>query len=267
MTAMFAAASAFYGQLKYNIKDMMRKNGAAPEERVVAITQKLRSEGYVVIPGYYNAEQCAFAKSEIDRLICEQPDALQKDKTGSDRRIFGGERASVAARAFHDDVFCSSIGKAYRRGPLKNFSTLCARLTATEGNLGSGQGWHRDAFYFQYKSMVYLSDVGPDNGPFELLPGSHRVMNVVRDTLMGRLAPPPASRITEEQVARLLEYAPGRAVSLPAAAGTLVLFDSSTIHRGMPIKTGTRYAMTNYFFAPENITPSLERAFAPFARG
>jgi hypothetical protein len=33
----------------------------------------------------------------------------------------------------------------------------------------------------------------------------------------------------------------------------------------MPIRAGARYAMTNYFFPPEDINPQLEAAFSPFA--
>ncbi|HEU0162940.1 MAG TPA: phytanoyl-CoA dioxygenase family protein [Rhizomicrobium sp.] len=266
MTAMSATASAFYGHLKSSIKSALRPAPIA-DGRIHTIVRQLRQTGYVVIPGYYTADQCATLRADIDRIIHDQPEALQKDKTGADCRIFGSERASPAIRAFHDDPFCRDVGQAYRRGPLTNFSTLAARLTAKPGNLGSGQGWHRDAFYFQYKSMIYLSDVSPDNGPFQLLPGSQRMLNVVRDTFVGRLDAPPASRITQEQVARLLARDPARAVSLPASAGTLVLFDSSTIHRGMPINVGTRYALTNYYFTPESVTPAMRAAFAPYAHG
>lgn len=264
MTGMFAAASTLYSQMKHEVKFMLRPI-TNTEERIETIVRQLRRVGYVVIPDYYSAAQCAFVRSEIDRLIAEQPDAVQTDKSRADCRVFGSEIASTLIRSFHDDMFCFAVGEAYRRAPLANFSTLAARLTAVPGNLGSGQGWHRDAFHFQYKSMIYLSDVFPENGPFELLPGSHRMVDVVRDTIMGRLDAPPASRISEEQITRLLTHSPRRSVSLPAAAGTLILFDSSTIHRGMPIISGTRYALTNYYFPPDHITPVLRKAFSPFA--
>ena len=51
-----------------------------------------------------------------------------------------------------------------------------------------------------------------------------------------------------------------------AKAGTLILFDSSTIHRGAPITAGTRYALTNYYYPPSHITDDTYRAFAPFVQ-
>lgn len=227
--------------------------------------RSLRRDGYFVLKDYYTADRCRFIRDEIDRIIRDQPGSIQKDPFGADFRIFGAENASGAIRGFHDDSRLLGIGQDYRRAPLGNFSTLAARLTATPANIGSGQGWHRDAFHFQFKSMLYLSDVSPENGPFQIFPGSHRGIDVVRDTLLGRLDPPPASRITDDQIARLLARNPDRAKALPATAGSLILFDSSTIHRGMPIKSGTRYALTNYYYPPGDITESLYRQFAPMA--
>jgi predicted 2-oxoglutarate/Fe(II)-dependent dioxygenase YbiX len=36
-------------------------------------------------------------------------------------------------------------------------------------------------------------------------------------------------------------------VTATAKAGTLVLFDTNCIHRGKPIQSGFRYAITNYY--------------------
>lgn len=259
-----AAASVFLSHAKHKVKRYLRQR-AAPSPGTAEAVRALRREGYFIIPGYYTSDQCAFLRGEIDRIIREQPDSIQKDPHGSDFRIFGSENASAALRDYHQDTRLTEIGEAYWRGPLQNFSTLAARLTAMPGNNGSGQGWHRDAFHFQFKSMIYLSDVTLKNGPFQIMPGSHRSFDVLRDTLHGRLDPPPASRITEAQVGRLLANEPARAKALPAAAGTLILFDSSTIHRGMPIQTGTRYALTNYYYQPEAITEALYRHFTPMA--
>ena len=38
-------------------------------------------------------------------------------------------------------------------------TTLAAKLSHKKGNLGSGQGWHRDSYFRQFKAMAYLTDV------------------------------------------------------------------------------------------------------------
>lgn len=239
-------------------------NISVPPHLASAVTD-LRTHGFCVIPDYYSREHCEKLRGEIDRILAEQPSAIQGDKFQADQRIFGAERASADIAAYNRDAFPLSVGEAYHGRPLKAFSTLAGRIEAKTGNIGSGQGWHRDAFHFQYKSMVYLTDVDADHGPFQMLKGSHRAAHVFTDTVKGRLPRAPYSRMSCEQIDSLIAKAPTRLKTFSAPAGTLILFDSSTIHRGAPINTGVRYALTNYYFEPESITPAIERAFAPFA--
>ncbi|HWY61218.1 MAG TPA: phytanoyl-CoA dioxygenase family protein [Rhizomicrobium sp.] len=262
--AALATANVFYGHAKHSIKRLFRAKLPATSE-MSAIARLLHQNGYAVLPSYYNTSDCARGREEIDRLIEAQPGAVQRFGQGSDCRVYGAEHASSMAAHFHCDGLMLGVGKAYRRGDLVNFSTLAARINAVPGNLGSGQGWHRDAFHFQYKAMIYLSDVGPENGPFEVIQGSHCFSRLLLDTIVGRLDKPPRSRITTAQIQRLLAASPARARAFPAPCGTVILFDSSMIHRGMPILVGTRYALTNYYYPPESVGADLYNEFAPFA--
>jgi len=230
------------------------------------VLESLRAHGFAVVPEFYDAARCAFLRTEIDRIIREQPDVVQRDKLDADLRIFGSERASAAINEFHDAIFPIAIGEHYSGRQLTSFSTLAGFLSARPGNLGSGQGWHRDAFHFQYKAMVYLTDVGPHNGPFQLLDASHRGSRVFFDTIEGGLQRSPHTRLTDSQADALVAAAPERLRTFTAPAGTMILFDSSTIHRGSPIVSGTRYALTNYYYEPEHIVPVVIEKFAPYAR-
>lgn len=227
----------------------------------------LRKHGFYAVPGYFSLERCAQLRREIDRIVSEQPDIVHLDDARSDFRVHGAERASDEIRRFHDDGFCRGAGEAYFEASLGNLSTLAGRLTAKPGNLGSGQGWHRDALHFQYKALVYLSDVNAENGPFQLITGSHRPLSVLLDIIRGDLTTEPRDRIAPEQIAKILRGRADRLRTFTAAAGTLILFDSSTIHRGAPIEAGTRYALTNYYFPPSQMTDAMYAHFQPYARG
>jgi hypothetical protein len=240
--------------------------GSPPLTRHTDAVSHLRRDGYHVIPNYYSAEFCAELRAEIDRIIAEQPDIVQLDDRKSDFRVHGSERASTAIRKFYADAFCREIGEAYFGAPLTGLGTLAGRLRAISGNLGSGQGWHRDSLYFQYKALIYLTDVQPDNGPFQLIHGSHRLRNVVVDTIRGRLIDEPRDRLQAAQVKRIIANDPGRLRTFTGGCGTLILFDSSTIHTGSPIQSGTRYALTNYYYPPAHLTPAMYEHFAPYAR-
>jgi ectoine hydroxylase-related dioxygenase (phytanoyl-CoA dioxygenase family) len=244
------------------------ENASSPAASDVARSiAGLARNGYFVVEDFLAAGTCAQLRSEIDIIIQEQPENIQGDKLQADRRLFGAERGSAAIARFHEDSYCRRVGEAYFGAALRNFSTLAGHLTAMPDNLGSGQGWHRDALYFQYKAMIYLSDVGPDNGPFQVVKASHRPWHILRDTVRGRLIDEPRDRITADQVKRILQSDESRLRTFIARAGTLILFDSSTIHRGAPIKFGTRYALTNYYYPPTQITDALYTNFAPFVRG
>ena len=45
-------------------------------------------------------------------------------------------------------------------------------------------------------------------------------------------------------------------------AGTLILVDTSLIHRGSPLLSGKRYALTNYY-VPEDLYENLKKQFVP----
>ena len=51
--------------------------------------------------------------------------------------------------------------------------------------------------------------------------------------------------------------------TLTAPAGTLILFNSSTVHRGSPIKKGNRISFTNYYFPLSRGYKSLIAQFTP----
>ena len=43
--------------------------------------------------------------------------------------------------------------------------------------------------------------------------------------------------------------------------GTLILVDTSTLHRGAPIKKGIRYGFTNYYYTVNQINKELYKKF------
>ena len=71
------------------------------------------------------------------------------------------------------------------------------------------------------------------------------------------------SSFLQETVDKITHANPDRLKSLTGKAGTLVLVDTSIIHRGIPLKKGVRYALTNYFFERSQINSNLIEHFSP----
>jgi ectoine hydroxylase-related dioxygenase (phytanoyl-CoA dioxygenase family) len=63
------------------------------------------------------------------------------------------------------------------------------------------------------------------------------------------------TRFTASQINKVINHKPEEHIFLTGKAGTLILFDSSTIHAGAALKEGgRRYALTNYYMPSyENI--------------
>jgi len=114
-----------------------------------------------------------------------------------------------------------------------------------EGNAGSGGGWHLDSPHsLQFKAIMYLSDCSAENGPFQLIPGSHD-----RGLLLSLLAKgkrkPGQYRFTDAEVAAM-EGVVNQPHTFTGPQGTLILADVTALHRGSPIRAGSRHALTLY---------------------
>ncbi len=234
---------------------------------IAGILARIRSTGIAVVDGYWSTQRCAAGRAEIDRLIATYPEFVKTYSAGSDQRMFGVESASPLLATFHDDPFLRGLGELVGGFDLYNFATLGARIAAMPGNNGSGDGWHRDGHGFQFKSILYLSDVSDENGPFEFLSGSHKRWRAAFDTAIGSLPPPPNSRYDPVMIDRMVGSRGTRVRYYPAKAGTLLLVNTSGMHRGRPLVSGTRYALTNYFYHPFQVSEDRIEQFSPLIPG
>jgi hypothetical protein len=94
----------------------------------------------------------------------------------------------------------------------------------------TGQVWHIDIDRFRFLNcFVYLSDVGPENGPHEYVIGSQGTK------------PLPLSvdkRMEPEELTAF--YPPERFVEICGPAGTVFMGDTRAFHRGRPLERGSR---------------------------
>jgi ectoine hydroxylase-related dioxygenase (phytanoyl-CoA dioxygenase family) len=237
-------------------------SGAPPRARdeaaqVGSALAELKRAGVVVIPGFLDRERCAELKRRVDAGLETYASFVQHDDSGADQRLFGLDVADAQIRDVTFNPFAMSVLQQYQRSSRYAGFALCARLTARPANPGSGQGWHRDsAAYKQTKCMIYLTDVGADNGPFQYVEGSHRPIDVVRCVARYGFGV-NQYRFSDAEIAPLLAAEPSRTRILTAPAGTAILFDARGLHRGMPIVAGERYAITTYLWfdqpAPDHV--------------
>ena len=223
---------------------------------------EVRRVGYCVVPGFMSPENCRLAIAEIERLFAKYPGYVQRK---SDLRMFGVESASPLLRAFAEDPRLLAIAAHMLREPAVNAFTLGSRIDYTAGNKGSGEGWHRDSFVVQFKSLLYLSDVALENGPLQLIADSEKLPRLAADIVGARLGL-AQQRVPDEHAQRLTAAHPERLRTFTAPAGTLLFVNTSAIHRGRPIESGSRYALTNYFVQRARAGAKMDAHFAPVMR-
>ena len=213
------------------------------------ILDQLRINGYAVVEDFYSQEKCQSLRAEVDRVhyIHKNDGYLWSDKYDADKRLFGAEVDSELIHAFYNDAYLTDVGENYFGSKLFNSNTLASRIEAKDNNVGSGQGWHRDSHHFQFKAIVYLSDVSIDNGPFQIIESSHRSGNALRN-MKTMAIDTMTTRYTDEQIQKVIDEDPDKIKILTAKAGTLIFADTSALHTGMPIRSGERYTLFNYYY-------------------
>jgi Phytanoyl-CoA dioxygenase (PhyH) len=255
------AASQLLNECRYAARHVLSLRSVVsagePPQPIVAALRELRRVGFAVLPGFLSQERCADLIGRIDAGLAKYASFVQRDGSGADHRLFGLDAVDEEIRRVAFDPFAMDVLGRYEQASGYEGFALSARLVATAGNKGSGQGWHRDsAAHKQTKCIVYLTDVGPDNGPFQYVAGSHRPLDVVRCTHKYGYGV-NQYRFSDDELRRLLAHEPDRLRTLTAPAGTAILFDSRALHRGMPIAAGRRYAITTYLWfnqpAPSHI--------------
>lgn len=209
--------------------------------------EAIKKNGVAVVEDFYSPQKCADLCEEIDRLLEKYKDKIWTDKQQSDHRIFGAEKFSPLIHEFGYDKSISDFGEKYLETDIKLTMTLAARLDYAPGNLGSGGGWHRDSVIFnEFKSILYLSDVTEQNGPFTYIHGSQDQKNV-KESIRKAGAHYDQYRFSDEQAENMIKKMGLNTQTFTAKKGTLILVDTRGIHIGSPIQAGNRYALTNYF--------------------
>lgn len=249
--------------------DRLKLRGELQAKRpdLAPLLERIKEQGVVAVPGYWSGERCAAARAAFDRVLADYPASVQTSSGGSDQRLYGMESAGPPFAEFHNDPFLKGFGELVGGLELYNFATLGGHIVASPGNTGSGDGWHRDAHGFQFKAILYLSDTAPENGPFQYLTGSHRHWRVAIDTALGDLAKAPNTRYDSASIERVAARLNLAMQSFPAPAGTLLLVNTAGIHRGMPLRNGKRFALTNYYYHPPQIDEARITQFSPMVPG
>ncbi len=254
------------GILKYifksNFKNKKNEVLSQLSEREKIIFKSLKKSGYAVIENFISKEKCQDIINIIDGAITNYPNFIWRDKENSDNRILGAEILHDDILNFFTNKMIHRVGETFCKLKLKNTMTMANRVVFKNNNLGSGVGWHRDAYRKQFKSILYLNYVTEDNGPFQLINKSNRFKNILRTSIKLKKNF-RNTRYSEEEIKKITSK--DQIITLTGSPGSLILFDTTLIHRGKPLNQSTRYALTNYYETSSNFKNAVESIDPHFA--
>ena len=211
--------------------------------------KEVEAKGYSIIKNYFSSDVCIKLCEDIKNLILNKRNEIWISDS-LDHRFWGFETLSLEAKNFLNDENLLQLIKKYECQKDILFSTtLCSTIKFVENSKGSGGGWHRDRTFYKYrysKIMTYLNKVDENNGPFQYLEKSHLFRNIIKANNILRIKHSD-KWFSNEQVEKISAKTGLKIVTLIAQPGDLIVFDGTGIHRGKPLKSGERYAMTNYY--------------------
>lgn len=208
----------------------------------------LKKHGFIVIKNFYSKKKCNKLKKEIDYLINAKKKIVVTDKDSLEQRIFYANLYSNEINFFYNNKIINKIANSFFNGPTKNLLTMANKLKFNKKKLGSGGGWHRDNLNFELKAILYLNKVTNKTGAFEIIENSNNFFNILRDSKKMNVEP-NTYRFSNSDIGKLKKYYVRKIHKIPGEAGTLIIADTSSIHRGSPIEIKTkRYALTNYIY-------------------
>ena len=218
---------------------------------------KVRSEmckkGFYAFDRRMEPDVLARLRDRIDELA--EAEDTEVNYAGSEHRVWNAENRSPEFAEFQklsDWIMPQIYGAPYPSHTVLAIRNRPAPPTAERMNVR----WHLDSFRRQLKLFAFLTDVTPASGPLEYIPGTHKPafkwaamlplgLYGLNDLLNWRSGKRSWQRIHDRSVDRVVKWGYERK-EMTVPAGTLLLVETSALHRAKPCAEGERYAVTVY---------------------
>lgn len=238
-----------YAELEFDLEKLQQRR------------QELGDKGYIFIDDALPAGYCEDIVSFIDHHLDEAGGEFESGFSGSMQRIWAAEKHAEIVRDYK--AKCTAILSAVfgqPRAPQKILAMRDKRIAfKSQGEFDQfAKGrWHYDSWNDQYKIFLFLRDVGPDNGPFEFIPGTNgwfkqRLALTRPWWLFNPLThfttdKRPYQSISDDKVQQIIDAGHPTMPLLAQQGSMLIVNPSALIHRASPIREGRRYLSVAYF--------------------
>ena len=206
------------------------------------VLETLRGDGIVVLDSRLPEDSCSALTELAARAQC---DLIEGDPGAPAQAQFDAEwpkavrydipepqlLASEAVQRLLADRSVLAIAQAYLGGvPVQDLVAMWWTAASTRSSSAAAQQFHFDLDRLRFlKLFVYLTDVGPENGPHVYVRGSHRSLpEPLRDD----------RRFSDAEV--LAHFDEDDIVSVTGQRGTIFLADTKGLHKGVNAAAGNR---------------------------
>jgi ectoine hydroxylase-related dioxygenase (phytanoyl-CoA dioxygenase family) len=219
-------------------------------EDVKEIRSNLKKKGFYILRSQLRQDECNYIKAFIDYYAGEDAEI---NYGGSEKRIWDSQVKDHKIEdfaKFSNKILSEVFNKAIKSKTILSYSN---HPVAQKENLIAGR-WHLDSLLSQYKLFCFLTETKELTGPLELVPGTHKAKFKFLSLLAGKYFA-LSDIITGKRRYQSLNDAwiqkqclkRGGSIPFICNAGTLVLVDTSAIHRARPCIEGQRYALCAYY--------------------
>ena len=222
--------------------------------------EEYSERGFTFVEGVLDALMLDRARSIIDRIVANARSVSRNDE------VYDLEESHTPARPRvrrikqpidRDPLFWELLRSDGVIGPVKQLIGPNLRLHGSKLNMKSaGYGapveWHQDWAFYPHTNEdvlaigVMLDDVTPENGPLQVIPGSHRgpiLDHQIEGFFVGAI----------DVAAAGLDM--GKAVTLTGAAGSMTIHHARTIHGSALNVSGQPRRMLFYEIAAADAWP------------
>jgi len=252
---------------------------------------KLRADGYVFIPEFFNAKfisNIVHTLSEYN-VVAQLSPSQRRVSTNSFRLDIlrqGNPIRKMSSRFFYSSVALKMVQPLILRELAPVMPMICEYLgtpkpevfldgwisIGVSGNVSTqelsanAQAYHYDFDALKFlKIFIYLTDVLDSNfGPHEFIVGSHcGMLSEIKDYLV---ATAPNSRIDSKQASL---YPSCSHLSYFGRVGSLIIEDTSGLHRGKPLGEGAHREMLVLTLAnttSKKIKNDIAQAYAMYSK-
>lgn len=213
------------------------------------------TDGIVVFHGFLDRETCARMRAAVPPF-----EQMQKSPESASRIVRNVHERPEFAPFFQRREVADLVEAVV--GPDAEMLRATVERREILGPTGSfSEFFHCDTWRHRIRAFLYLTDVGPENGPFVYAPRTmrggwwrycldrelHELLSPADDTYEHNEKAQFAGALFPHQASQLFDRLAAEPIEITGQAGTMFIFDARGFHRAKPLAAGERIVLSSYW--------------------